>query len=90
MNYHNKISLALEQGARRTYMLICLRRDDSDEFYCITTSEKSEQKSDCNYRKKKNCQRNFSFKIIRDLFLMNCEFAFDIRRGANLRSVLKP
>jgi len=65
------------------YMLICLRRDESDEFYCIKIPKKYEQKSDCNYRKNNNCQSNFNFKIIRDLFKMNCEFAFDIRRGAN-------
>jgi len=59
-------------------------------FYCIRTSEISEPKSDCNYRKSKNCQGNFSFRIIRDLFLMNCEFEFEIRGGANLHLVLKP
>ena len=79
-----------EKDTRWAYMLICLRRDESDEFYCIKIPKKYEQKSDCNYRKNNNCQRNFNFKIIRDLFKMNCEFTFEIRRGANLHLVLKP
>ena len=32
------------------YMLTCLRSEDSDEIYCIWTAEKSEKKSDENYR----------------------------------------
>ena len=37
-------------------MLICLRKDDSDEIYCIRTAEISEPKSDCNYRN--SCKQN--------------------------------
>jgi len=70
------------------YMLICLYRDVLQIFYCIETAEKSEQKSDCNYRKNKNCQSIFAFKLIRKLYIINDDFAFDIRGGANLHWVL--
>jgi len=44
------IAVNSEAGTRKAYMLICLRRDDSDEIHCIRTVEKSEQRADENYK----------------------------------------
>ncbi|OGU59069.1 MAG: hypothetical protein A2X64_00205 [Ignavibacteria bacterium GWF2_33_9] len=52
------ITVNPEKGARNAYMLICLCRDDSDEIYCIRTAEKSEPKSDENYRE--SCKLYFN------------------------------
>ena len=76
------IAVNSKVGARRTYMLICIHREDSDGIYCIINAEKSELKSDENYRETYN-NKHITFKILRDLFIMNSEFKFDLQWGAN-------
>jgi len=71
------------------FMALWLYEDIRNKLYSIRTAEKAEPKSDENYREEEN-NNHFAFKITRKVFAMNCEFAFDIRRGANLHLVLKP
>jgi len=60
-----------------------LYEDERKIFYCIRTAEKSEPKSEKNYRETED-NNHITFKIIRDLFIINDDFAFDIQWGANL------
>lgn len=59
-------------------MALWLFRDESRKFYCKNSKEKSKTISSTYNRKIKNYKEKFSFIIIRDLFIFNCEFEFEI------------
>ena len=67
------------------FMALWLYGDERKIFYCIRTAEKSEPKSDENYRETED-NNHITFKIIRELFIMNCEFEFDKQGVADLHS----